>query len=222
VRTGTCCGSRFSRRSVLFPGNPSHVAFGVGIIVGGVVVGRGGVIIVVGAIVPGDGWGMGELGVTVGVPGVGTAAGGEIVPVNGGGEGTGILTAGGGENGAAAVAGATVAGVPGAAGRVAGLVTGAAGPGMKPPETFPAAVCVVVAVRGTVVVATTGCPVPATPEDTLPVSTGEGGMAVVAVASESPGGVIWGPEHPAARSSSTVRPARSMILIRSILGPHGT
>jgi len=68
----------------------------------------------------------------------------------------------------------------------------------------------------------TGCPVASTPADSFTVAPGDGGMAVVAVASESPGGLIWGAVHPAARRSSTARPARSMNLIRSILVAHGT
>ncbi|NYT17563.1 MAG: hypothetical protein GKC06_06120 [Methanomicrobiales archaeon] len=38
----------------------------------------------------------------------------------------------------------------------------------------------------------------------------------------TPGGLIGGAVHPAARSIITARPAMSMILIRSILVPHGT
>lgn len=180
------------------------------------VVGRGGVTIVVGIRVTGDGRGSEGLGVTVGVPGVGTT-GGETVPVNGGGEGTGMLTAGGGETGAA-----PVVVVPGAAGRVAGVVTGTAGAGINPPETVPPVGCRVAAVSGTVVVPGTGCPVPSTPDDSLPVSSGEGGMAVAGVISESPLGLIRGAVHPAARTSSTASAARSMNFIRSNLVPHGT
>ena len=190
-------------------------------VVGGVVVGRGGVTIVVGVRVPGDGWGIVGLGVTVGVPGVGTT-GGETVPVTGGGEGTGMLTAGGGETGAAAVVGAAVVVIPGADGRVEGVVTGVTGAGINPPKEVPAVGCGVAAVPGMAVLAGPGCHVPGIPADSLPVSTGVGGMAVVVGVSESPGGLIGGAVHPAARSSITARPARSMNLIRSILVPHGT
>jgi hypothetical protein len=47
-------------------------------------------------------------------------------------------------------------------------------------------------------------------------------MTVVVVAAKSPEGLIWGAVHPAARRSSTARPAGSMNLIRSILVVHGT
>jgi len=73
-----------------------------------------------------------------------------------------------------------------------------------------------------VVDAGSACPVPGTPAESSAVAAGEGGMAVVVVASESPGGPIWGAVHPAERSSSTARLARSMNLIRSILVVHGT
>ena len=191
-------------------------------VVGGVVVGRGGVTIVVCVRVPGDGCGMVGLGVTVGVPGVGTTPGGETVPLTVGGEGTGMLTAGGGETGAAAVVGTMVVVVPGEAGRVEGVVTGVTGAGINPPNEVPSVGCGVAAVPGMAVLAGSGCHVPGIPADSLPVSTGERVMAGVAAASESGGWVIRGPEHPAARSSSTARPARSMNLIRSILVPPGT
>ncbi len=180
----------------------------------GVIVGSGGVTNVVGIVVTGDGRGWVGLGVIVGVPGVGTLPGGETVPVTGGGEGTGILTAGGGENGAAAVTGAAVV-VPDTAGRVAGVGDGEAGAGVNPADTFPADGWDVTAVPVVAVVAGIVCACPGAPADALPVGGTVGAVVV-------PGGVIWGPVHPAARSRITARPARSMILIRSILVPHGT
>lgn len=92
---------------------------------------------VVGIVVTGDGWGMDRLGVIVGVAGVGTVPGGETVPVTGGGEGTGMLTAGGGETGAAPVIGAVVVGVPYAVVEVEGVTADAAGAGVNPPEDVP-------------------------------------------------------------------------------------
>ncbi|MCG7854999.1 MAG: hypothetical protein MIO88_04015 [Methanoregulaceae archaeon] len=69
------------------------------------------------------------------------------------------------------------------------------------------------------------CPIPETPVDSLPFSSGEGAAVRAGVATVSPGdpgGLIGGAVHPAARSSTTARLAMSMNLIRSILVPHGT